>query len=222
MVAVQLRRQGGFITHRSSSHLHHYAQLDDASQGMCFFYTKLHIFHMNVLNDIYFEGENFSDYQTLTKLESLHYAVMCLIQTITEETILNRLFFSGMVKKLAQTCLENSNPTLLLLQQSSKPNEHELESLTLLQALNKLEIRLTSFFIRKNKLMFTCLFKKIYSILFFLRDIDCIGFNLSELTTHKEYSLQIEDYFCMFPEFRRYFNDTIEYGPRFIYRFRDI
>ena len=70
--------------------------------------------------------------------------------------------------------------------------------------------------------MFTCLFKKIYSILFLLRDIDCIDFNLSEFTTHIECSLEIENYFCTFPEFRRYFNDTIECGPRFIYRFRDI
>ena len=58
---------------------------------------------MNALNDRNSVGTDFNDYDTLSKLESLHYALICLIQTAHEgNPILNELFFSGMVKKTSR------------------------------------------------------------------------------------------------------------------------
>ena len=56
---------------------------------------------MNIFNDIYLERENFEDRELLEKLKCLDCSVKCLLQTIEDQTHSNRLFFTGLVKKLS-------------------------------------------------------------------------------------------------------------------------
>ena len=73
---------------------------------------------MDVLNDIYLERENFEDRELLEKIKCLDCLLKCLLQTIEDQTHSNRLFFTGLVKKLSQNCLVNATPKLLDLQRS--------------------------------------------------------------------------------------------------------
>ena len=73
---------------------------------------------MNVFNDIYLEREKFEDRELLEKLKYLNCSVKCLLQTIEDQTHSNRLFFTGLVKKLSKNYLVNATPKLLDLQRS--------------------------------------------------------------------------------------------------------
>ena len=175
---------------------------------------------MNALNDRNSVGTDFNDYDTLSKLESLHYALICLIQTAHEgNPILNELYFSGMVKKLTEKCFENANPSLLLLQQNSQPKESEYTNITFVGAFEELDKRLSEFFLRKNKYMFTRLFRMINLIVILFVDIDVTDFDISTITYYIDNGFEIDEYFCQFPEFKKYLHHTIDCGPVFRYHF---
>ena len=173
---------------------------------------------MDVLNDIYLERENFEDRELLEKIKCLDCLLKCLLQTIEDQTHSNRLFFTGLVKKLSQNCLVNATPNLLDLQRSQFRSS-ALASLNEFRALKNLEEASTLFNLRRNETTFISLFKCINAIVRLFEHVDVTDLDTSTIESYFDCELDVEEFFGQFPEFNKYTDFNIHLGPIFVYRF---
>ena len=72
----------------------------------------------------------------------------------------------------------------------------------------------------KNKETFIRMINFVHTIPYAFQNLDVGDFDFEIDFYDSEGNADIEEYFCSFPEYRRYLGYNIQCGPTFVYRFK--
>ena len=130
-----------------------------------------------------------------------------------------------MAKKLAEKFLfENSNRDLFLLLETVTSLPSNVDDLPLLKSiplevLESLNKRIVDFLEVRTKEKFISIAKSARMFPLLLRTLDVSHFEIEIVFNDFENNTDIETFFNMFPEYRRYMQHSIQFGLNFTYKF---